>query len=151
MENSCVVCGSTYTSERSTKKYCSDKCKQKLKRQKASVNVEDTSSSEKLPQSLPLSTESGQTKWMPTSRESQLNNVVWCLMGALLDVERLLNPAQNHPTQEIIALAKKARHAAAACDTVWEVESFDTEQMIYDPIGFEQRTGIPTAKKLPLE
>ena len=144
MEKLCIVCGALYTSKRSTKLYCTDKCKEKLRRQnekaKASEEVFVINSTVQIAEEAKV----GQT-WTPSRRESRLNDIVWKLYSALLDVDHLAR--RGVASNVLLEATKKARQGAALEDVIWEVEAFDTEQKIYDPEEFEQRTGIAVVGK----
>lgn len=151
MESACTVCGSYYTAERSTSKYCSDKCKQKLRRQKAVTDTTAVLSNEvsAVEASLPHDQKYG--KRIPSRQESQLSKVAWQLYFTLSDLERIVERDLPDLQEEIISLVKRAKKEAVSHDILWEVEGFDIEDKYFDPTGFTRRTGIPTSHKYPEE
>lgn len=151
MESTCTVCGSSYTAERSSSKYCSDRCKQKLRRQKAATDTTAVSPGEAsvVEVALPHDLKYGQR--IPSRQESQLNDVAWRLYFMLDDLERIVERNLPDSKEEILSLIKRAQKEAVSHDILWEVEGFDIEDRYFDPVGFTQRTGIPTSRKQPGE
>ena len=147
MESACTVCGSYYTAERSTSKYCSDKCKQKLRRQKAITDTTAVLPSEVSVVEAAVPHDLKYGKRIPSRQESQLSDVAWRLYFALSDLERIMERNLLNSQEEIISIVKRAKKEAVSHDILWEVEGFDIEDKYFDPAGFTHRTGILTSHK----
>jgi hypothetical protein len=139
MEPICKKCGKDLSDKRTGAKFCSEACR--VNSHKKEIRAKSVGASA-----------TGKRDWVPSRRESVVNNIVWKFMVALDKIRFLLSQMEKSAAvEELLNQVVEAGHLCND-DAVWDIEGFDIGQRIDDPEAFEKRTGLSLGNgKRPIE